>query len=461
MISAEDNRLLTESGPGTPGGRLLRSYWQPAALTEELDRVESDTGRAIVPVRLLGEDLVLYRQPPDPAAGATDESPVHGLLDRACAHRRADLTFGRLEDGGLRCPFHGWLFDHTGRCLETPAEPEGSTFCTRVSQLAYPVVERNGIVWAWLGDADPPPLPGIDALSAPSGQVFAFKGLWDCNWLQAHEVGIDPSHASFLHRFLGDVEEDYGLQFRATIGGTGVPTTVLMREVPSPEISVESTKYGFRLVTLRDYALDTDRPFTHVRVTNCLFPNAITIPMSPEITITQWHVPIDDYSCYWYSMFVSYGDPVDAERMRAQRIDAVDLPDYRPRTNRRNNWNHDPVEQAATTYTGLGLDINVHDQWAVESPGAVHDRTKEHLSPSDVGIRTQRRMMLAAMNDPSPETLVGTAAPAEVTGPAAIDAVAYWPSRSRRLEPAELDACWREDERKRRAAAEWAAEPSD
>ncbi len=459
MISAEENRLLTESGPDTPGGRLLRSYWQPAALTEEIDRAEAETGRPVVPVRLLGEDLVLYRQPAD----ATGQPGDYGLLGRACAHRRADLTFGRLEDGGLRCPFHGWLFDHTGACLETPAEPVGSTFCTRVRQVAYPVTERNGIVWAWMDGSDPPPLPGIDALAAPPEQVFAFKGLWDCNWLQAHEVGIDPSHASFLHRFLGDVDEDYGLQFRATIGDTGVPTTVLMRDVPNPDISVEPTSFGFRLVTLRDYGVDGGRLFTHVRITNCLFPNAITIPLSAEIAITQWHVPIDDHSCYWYSLFVSYGDPVDAERMRSQRIDAVELPEYRPRTNRANNWNHDPAEQAATTYTGLGLDINVHDQWAVESPGPIHDRTREHLSPSDVGIRTQRRMMLAAMKEPSPETLVGAAAPAELTGPAAVDAVAHWQSSppGHRPERSELDACWRDQEGKRRAAAPWAGELSD
>ncbi len=454
MISAEENRLLTQSAPGTPGGRLLRSYWQPAALTEEVDRAEAETGRSLVPVRLLNEELVLYRRP----ASNPEEAPQYGLLGRACAHRRADLSFGRLEDGGLRCPFHGWLFDHTGACLETPAEPEGSTFCTRVRQVAYPVAERNGIVWAWMGDGTPPALGGLDALTAPPAQVFAFKGLWDCNWLQAHEVGIDPSHASFLHRFLGDVEEDYGLQFRATIGDTGVPTTVLMRDVANPDIGLEPTAYGFRLVTLRDYHIDSARPFTHVRITNCLFPNAITIPMSAEIAITQWHVPIDDESCYWYSMFVSYGDPVDAERMRAQRIDAVDLPDYRPRTSRADNWGYDPVEQAATTYTGMGLDINVHDQWAVESPGSIHDRTKEHLSPADVGIRTQRRMMLAAMNDPSPETLVGSAEPETLSGPAAVDAVAYWGS-SQRPTADELDACWREREQKRRAAAPWDAGP--
>lgn len=434
-MDASENRRLTEVGPGTPGGELLRNYWQPAALTEELAG-----SRPVVPVRLLGEDLVLFR---DDSAGDSE----YGLVARACAHRRADLAFGRLEDGGLRCPFHGWLFDRNGACLETPAEPEGSAFCTRVTQTAYPVVERNGIIWAWMGDTPPPALPGFDALVAPSTQVFAFKGRWDCNWLQAHEVGVDPAHSSFLHRFLGELDEEYGLQFRATIGDTGVPTTVLMREVPNPAITAEPTDYGFRLVTLRDYRDE----FTHVRITNCMFPNAITIPLSQVLTISQWHVPIDDESCYWYSMFVSYDEPVDAAQMRAQRIDAVELPEYRPLTGRADGWGFDPQEQATLTYTGMGMDINVHDQWAVESPGAIHDRTLEHLSPSDVGIRAQRRMMLAAMDDPSPETLVGTADPAALQGPGAIDAVAP-------LGTDDVGPLWRAQEAKRRAAAPWAPE---
>lgn len=448
MSTAAENKLLTETGPGTPGGRLLRSYWQPAALTEELNG-----DRPVIPVRLLGEDLVVFKE----------ETGDYGVLARACAHRRADLSFGRLEDGGLRCPFHGWLFDRDGTCLETPAEPEGSTFCSRVRQVAYPAMEHNGIIWTWMGDGPPPPLPGLDAFAAPSSHVFAFKGLWECNWLQAHEVGVDPAHASFLHRFLGPVEEEYGLQFRSTIGDTGVPTTVLMRDVPNPSIAVESTAYGFRLITLRPYGSGStaganNEPFTHVRVTNCIFPNAITIPMSSEIAITQWHVPIDDTSCYWYSMFVSYGDPVDSDIMRAQRVDAVELvpgdpKTYRPKTGRANNWGYDPAEQRDLTYTGMGFDINVHDQWAVESPGAIHDRTNEHLSPADVGIRAQRRMMLAAMANPGPDTEVGTADPASLRGPGSVDAVSRDPQP---LSSSAVDDAWRSADAKRRAASSWA-----
>jgi len=433
LVDEAENRLLTETGPGTPGGAVLRQYWQPAALAEELAGA-----RPVVAVQLLGEDLVLFR----------DELGELGLLERACAHRRADLSFGRLEDGGLRCSFHGWLFDTTGACLETPAEPDDSHFCTRVRQQSYPVIECNGIIWAWMGAGDPPELPGFDALSAPPEQIFAFKGMWDCNWLQAQEVGIDPSHASFLHRFLEELDEEYGLQFRAMIGDTGVSTTKLMREVAKPEILVESTSYGFRLITLRDFRGE----FVHVRVTNCVFPNAITIPMSNQMTITQWHVPIDDHRCYWYSMFVSYGDPVDAAQMRAQRVDAVELPSYRPKTHAGNKWGFDPDEQRKTTYTGMGFDINVHDQWAVESPGAVHDRSREHLSPADVGIRAHRRLLLAAIKDPSAKSLVGTADPARLTGPAAIDAVDTENN---------YDACWRSTEARRRDAVPWAKHLTD
>ena len=334
MVSAEENRLLTESGQGTPGGDVLRRYWQPAALTEELD-----SDRPVVPVRLLGEDLVLFR----------DDRGRLGMIGRRCPHRGADLSFGRVEDGGLRCSYHGWLFDVTGACVETPAEPPGSTFHTRVCQVQHPVAERNGIVWAFLGEGDPPELPGLDCFVAPGPQVFAFKGMWGCNWLQAHEVGLDPAHAAFLHRFLGPEEGTYGLQFRDTIADTGVTVAELMRVASAPDIKIEPTPFGFRFRTLRRYRDE----FTHVRVSNCIFPNAITIAMSREMSITQWHVPIDDRHCYWYSMFVSYGDPVDAEVMREQRISQVTLPEYRPIADKSNNCRRPGSRSGAAKRSGL------------------------------------------------------------------------------------------------------------
>lgn len=427
MVSLDVNRVLTQSGPGTPGGNVLRQYWQPAALTEEL---HSD--RPIVPVTLLNEELVLFR----------DEQDQLGLIGRPCPHRGVDLSFGRLEDGGLRCPFHGWLFDVSGQCLETPAEPVTSEFCTRVKNVSYPVREHNGIVWAYLGEGEPPELPGLDCFAAPPTHVFAFKGMWNCNWLQSHEVGVDPAHAQFLHRVLEDDSEEYGQQFRDLVADTGVTMTKLMREASAPSIETEPMPYGFRMRTTRNFR----GQFTHVRLSNCIFPNAITIAMSREMSITQWHVPIDDTSSYWYSIFVSYGAPVDAETMRDQRISQVTLPDYRPLNGRFNNWGFDPEEQRTSSYTGMGRDINVHDQWAVESQGHIYDRRHEHLSPTDVGIRMHRRMFLAAAEDPSPDTLIGR--DTRVRGPIAIDAV---------TDGDDFDAAWQELETTRRSACSWAA----
>lgn len=350
MMSAEQNALITRITQDQPAGKLLRHYWQPAALAVELEGQ-----RPIRPVELLGQHFVLFR----------DEDGNLGMLDRDCPHRNADLAFGRLEDGGLRCPFHGWLFDVKGRCLQTPAEPKGSTLCKRIQQKSYPVIEKSGIIFAYLGEGEPPAFPDLDCFVAPDDYVFAFKGLIDCNWLQALEVGIDPAHASFLHRFFEDDEPEsaYGRQFRATSADSNIPMTRVLREFDCPDIAVETTDYGLRLITTRTMNEEN----THVRVTNVLFPQAFVIPLSSEMTITQWHVPINDTSCYWYAIFTSFSGPVNKKQMREQRLKLYTLPDYRPRVGRANDYGFDPYEQASKTYTGMGDDINVHDQWAIES----------------------------------------------------------------------------------------------
>src|SRR5450755_659110 len=221
MTSAADNKLMTQIGPGTPAGELLRQYWQPAALSEQLE-----SARPIVPLTLLGEELVLFRE----ANGRL------GLMDRRCPHRGADLCYGRLEHGGLRCAFHGWLFDATGQCLETPAEPKESQLCKGIKQRAYPVVEKSGILWAWLGEGEPPAFAEIDCFVVPDSHTFAFKGHFGCNWLQALEIGIDPSHASFLHRFFEDedISGAYGRQFRGASAGSDMPMTKILREYDRP-----------------------------------------------------------------------------------------------------------------------------------------------------------------------------------------------------------------------------------
>ena len=434
MVSAEQNELMTRIGPGTPAGKLLRSYWQPVALVDELQGA-----RPMKAVKLLGEDLVLFKY-----------EKQYGLLERHCAHRGADLAYGRLEDGGLRCSFHGWLYDVRGKCLATPAEPEGSRMCEHIRQRAYPVTERSGILFAYLGAGEPPAFPHFDCFVAPNEYTFAFKGYWDCNWLQALEVGIDPAHASWLHKYFEDEDpsKSYGRQFRSTPVDSEMPMSKVLREFDQPEIRVERTPYGMRLQTLRKL----NDAHTHLRVTNILFPQAFVIPMSPEMTISQWHVPVDDYGCYWYSIFTSFGAPVDKDTMRNQRLKTYPAPDYKPIYGRANGWGFNPDEQQKATFTGMGFDINIHDQFACESQGRIQDRTREHLGSTDQGIVLYRRMLLDSIKKneagEKPLMVLDPAAACEITGPPAVDGIG----------PTDrLEDYWKEFDANRRRKSNWAA----
>jgi phthalate 4,5-dioxygenase oxygenase subunit len=434
MLSQEQNDLITRVGPGTSAGALMRRYWQPAALVDEL----AGANRPVKPIKLLGESLVLFR----------DDKGRYGLIERACPHRGTDLAYGRLEDGGLRCAFHGWLFDVTGKCLETPAEPDGSNLCANIRQKAYPVVEKSGILFAYLGPGEPPAFPHFDCFVAPDSHTLAFKGMIECNWLQSLEVGIDPAHTSFLHRFFHDEDpkQAYGKMFRDQSLGTEMPMTQIMREFPRPVIEVEPTGFGFRIVTLRQIS-DAN---SHVRVTNLVFPNAFMIPMSREMTISQWHVPIDDTRHYWYAIFTSFGEPVNKDEMRRQRLELYELPDYMPRKNKSNDYGFDPHEQEHDTFTGMGADINVHDPWACESMGTIQDRTREHLGQSDKGITAYRRLLRQAIEDNRdggrPLMVLDAKQAPNITGPAAVDGIGP---------TADWQGYWQRTDAGKRQAASW------
>jgi phenylpropionate dioxygenase-like ring-hydroxylating dioxygenase large terminal subunit len=434
MISAEQNELMTRIGKGTPCGRLLRRYWQPVALADELAN-----DRPVKAVRVFGEDLVLYK------AGAG-----YALMQRHCPHRGADLAYGRLEPGGLRCSFHGWKFDAAGKCVETPAEPEGSRMCEQIRTTAYPVVEKSGILFAHLGAGAPPAFPRFDCFVAPEAYTFAFKGYWDCNWLQALEVGIDPAHASWLHKYFEDEDPaaNYGKQFRGTPADSSLPITKVLREYDRPEIRVERAEYGMRLQTLRRLS-DSQ---THIRVTNVLFPQAFVIPMNAEMTITQFHVPVDDYGCYWYSIFTSFGAPVDKATMRNQRLKTYPAPDYKPIFGRNNAWGFNAEEQRTRTFTGMGFDINIHDQFACESQGPIQDRTQENLGSSDKGIVLYRRILMDAIRKSeageTPLMVVDEPQARALTGPPAIDGIGP---------TGRMEEYWKESDATRRKKAAWAA----
>src|SRR6266496_3880128 len=186
MLSKELNELLTRVGPGTPMGNLLRRYWMPALLSAEAANADSDPVR----VRLLGEDLIAFR----------DSNARVGLLANNCPHRGASLFFGRNEEAGLRCVYHGWKFDTGGQCIDMPNEPAESDFKTKVKTVAYPCRERGGVVWTYMGPrSTPPPLPDHEGNMQPNADQFVRATQLHSNWLQILEGDIDTSHVGFLH----------------------------------------------------------------------------------------------------------------------------------------------------------------------------------------------------------------------------------------------------------------------
>jgi phenylpropionate dioxygenase-like ring-hydroxylating dioxygenase large terminal subunit len=187
MTTREQNDVLCLTGPGTPMGDLFRRYWIPALLASEIPEPDCPPVR----VKLMSERLLAFR----------DSDGKVGLIDEFCAHRGVSLWFGRNEEGGLRCPYHGWKYDVTGQCTEVPSEPVESGYCSKIKLKSYPCVELGDVIWAYMGPPElQPPLPGFEWARVPAAHRFVSKRTQECNWLQAMEGGIDSVHVSFLHR---------------------------------------------------------------------------------------------------------------------------------------------------------------------------------------------------------------------------------------------------------------------
>src|SRR3954469_13310887 len=235
MLTADENRLLTLTGPDTPCGALMRRYWHPGALSDELP-----PDAAPLPVRIFGEELVLFR----------DDQGRPGLLGLYCSHRCADLSYGRIEDGGLRCLYHGWLYDINGRCLEQPAEPPESRYHDEIRHPAYPVIERAGLLFTYMGKDEPPLLPDYEFLSAPPEHRYLQKTFMECNYLQALEGDLDPAHLSFLHRSLQ--RRPLGRRDPRTVPGSDRSAASFIREDRRPKLESERTDFGVRNYAIRD-----------------------------------------------------------------------------------------------------------------------------------------------------------------------------------------------------------------
>lgn len=374
MTTADENKLLTETGPGTPGGKLMRRYWQPIARSEDVAE-----GGAPMPIRILSEDLVLFR----------DEQGRVGLLGRKCAHRCADISYGRVEDGGLRCLYHGWLYDVTGKCLETPAEPEGSRLKDDVKMKAYPCHEVSGLIFTYMGEGKAPVFPDYEFLKFDSLHRNVNKYFIESNWLQAVEGDIDPSHLSYLHRPASQVD-------RRQVPGSDKSADQFYKGDQRPNLEWEPTHFGIRIYSVRKAAEDKK----YVRVTNFLMPNKSAIVGNEgrigEGYSVNWHVPIDDRCHLRFDIGFNRKRPLNKERYVKQMTEEV-LPDGRLVRNQANRYLQNREEMQTKTFTGMGAFFIAHDSYAVETQGAIHDRTQEYLGTTDVIVVQARRLLLEGM----------------------------------------------------------------
>jgi len=340
MLSEEQNRALTEVGAGTPMGELLRRYWMPIAAVAELD------DRPTKPVRLMGENLVLYR----------DKAGSYGLVDRHCPHRRADLSYGWADSCGLRCHYHGWLWDHTGRCLQQPfeeiAHPEAK-FKDRVRIKAYPVEAKAGLLWAYLGPPPAPLVPTWEPFTWGNGFVQIVFAEVPCNWFQCQENSIDPVHFEWLHSNWA----------RALSGADGQRSPTHLR------VGFDEFEYGFTYRRILEGQSEEDELWTVGRC--CLWPNCLFTGGHFE-----WRVPIDDgnmLSVGWFFDRV----PNEMEPYKQERIPY---------------W-YSPIKDALTDRWITSHVMN-QDFVAWVGQGTVADRTQEHLGESDRGVIMMRRRIL-------------------------------------------------------------------
>ena len=378
MLKPEDNVRITRVGPGTECGELMRRYWQPALLSRELSEPDGPPVR----VRLLGEDLIAFR----------DTSGVVGLVGAYCPHRLAPLFFGRNEECGLRCVYHGWKFDREGNCVDMPSEPAGTRLQEKVKLKAYPTCERGGIVWTYMGPADKlPEPPDYEFLRAPETHRFVSKTFQECNYLQAMEGGFDTAHSSYVHN--NDMAD------------TGQLRTIDRR----PRIEVESTDYGYRYASTRK--LPDNREY--VRIYHYMMPHVQVRAMfrsgsgeKAKVPKQDGHiwVPIDDISCYVYNWTCGRDKqtPLSAEFIEeletftGRGSNDFIAGSFKLKRNKSNDYLIDRELQRTTTYTGI-TGLNTQDMALQEGMGPIVDRSKEFLGTSDLAIVKLRRTILDAI----------------------------------------------------------------
>ena len=364
MLPKEQNELLTRTGSGTPMGELMRRYWIPALLSEEIPAPDSPPAR----VRLLGEELVAFR----------DTNGRIGLVGEHCAHRGTSLFYGRNEECGLRCIYHGWKFDVEGNVLETPAEPPDSDFKTKMKHTAYPTREAAGMIYAYLGPREKMPLfPNYEWNQLPLNQTYVTKCLMECSYLQGLEGECDSSHLSLLHQMF-----------------TPGPARAIWRLDAAPVYETEETDFGVRLIAIRKAGPGRQ----YIRFSSFVMPVFGGVPAgrpTDELDGFEIHmyVPYDDTHSWRYDFGFRRTRPVEPEEVHRRKQIG---PDYRRIRNAANNYLQDREMQKKINFTGIEDFLN-HDACATESMGPIYDRSKEHLGVSDKAVIAVRKYLLNAV----------------------------------------------------------------
>ncbi|MEV0111009.1 aromatic ring-hydroxylating dioxygenase subunit alpha [Nocardia sp. NPDC050799] len=387
MLTREQNELLTRTGPGTPMGDLFRRYWIPALLADEVAEPDCDPVR----VSLLGEQLIAFR----------DTQGRLGLIDEFCSHRTASLFFGRNEECGLRCAYHGWKYDVDGNCVDMPSEPEGTKMREKIKQRAYKAVAAGGVIWAYMGPADKePPLPDLEWMSLRPAQRFISKRRQFSNYLQAMEGGIDSSHVSFAHRYNLDNDPLH----------SGTEGNKYLKADTRPKFEVAESDGGLLIGARRN----ADEEHFYWRVTQWMMPWYTIIPPFGTHNPLGGHawVPIDDETCWAWSWNYHPTEDFDQATLEALASgDGIHVK-YKPGT-------YDPLAEKANDYlidrgaqrrrdsfSGVA-GIAAQDFSLQESMGVICDRTKERLGTSDAAIILARRRLLAALEDLGSDGLPG------------------------------------------------------
>jgi phthalate 4,5-dioxygenase len=366
MFSRPENELLTRVSPGAPMGELMRRYWIPALLSEEIPAPDCPPVR----VKLLGEELVAIR----------DSNGRVGLLDEHCSHRGTSLFYGRNENCGLTCIYHGWKYDVEGNVLETPAEPPDSDFRKKIRHTAYPCKEVAGIVFTYMGPRAALPLfPEYEWVRLPADQTHVVKSFLNCNYLQGLEGDFDSAHTTFLHC--------NNLKDFSRLNRDG-----------SPALEAEETGYGMRAISIRQ--LESGQ--SYVRVSPFILPAFSIVPgpatakfEASDSRAFRFWVPIDDTRT-WFYILTMRDTPFSREEKKAARswVDA----NYRRVRNLGNDYLQDREHQRKTSYSGIRAVIPAEqDGCATESMGPIYDRSREHLGYSDKTIIALRRLLLKAV----------------------------------------------------------------